>query len=331
MQVGGVKIQVGQGWVANCRGGHQFYTIKKTKHFMKTPLRLLSVLALLLVFALFSVVSCQKEINGGTAAVTNPSGQQKIQLFMNDHEDFNFTKVLVDIRRVEIKIDTGRHHDDDYYDDDKDDDDDHHGRDGYGYWDTLNVRAGIYDLLRLRNGIDTLLADGFTANGHISKIRITLGTNNSVWKDSVQSYPLTLCDKSPYVYVRINSNTIDSLPGGGVRINIDFDVQKSIKGKRSNTEFCLKPVIKSYAHHNSGELEGKVFPRAANPVVTVYNATDTATARPDREGEFKIKGLKPAVYSVKYSGDAPYKDTTLTNITVKKGDDTKLPTITLKQ
>lgn len=298
---------------------------------MKTPLRLLSVLALVLVFVLFSMVSCQKEINGATAASIAPAGQQKIQLFMNDHEDFNFTKVLVDIRRVEIKIDTGKHHDDDYYDHDDDDDDDHHGRDHYGYWDTLNVRAGIYDLLRLRNGIDTLLADGFTANGYISKIRITLGSNNSVWKDSVQSYPLTLCDKSPYVYVKIRSNTIDTIPGGGVRINIDFDVQKSIKGKRSNTEFCLRPEIKSYAHSHSGELEGKVFPRAANPVVTVYNATDTATARPDREGEFKIKGLKPAVYSVKYSGDAPYKDTTLTNITVKKGDDTKLPTITLKQ
>ncbi len=34
---------------------------------------------------------------------------------------------------------------------------DHHHHDQYGFWDTLAIRPGVYDILKLRNGIDTLL------------------------------------------------------------------------------------------------------------------------------------------------------------------------------
>ncbi len=295
-------------------------------------LKISKILIIILVAAAAGILfftSCQKELNGNTNGNGGaPAGMQKVSVYLNDDPDFNFTKVLVDIRLVEVKVDTGAtHHDDDFFDDDDDGDDDHHDHDRFGQWDTLNVQAGVYDLLRLRNGIDTLVASGFANNGHISKIRFTLGTNNSVWTDSIHSFPLTICDQKPFFYVKVRSNTIDTIPGGGVRINIDFDVSKSIKKKDNG--FCLRPELKAFSKHESGELEGKVLPKDANASVTVFNATDTAHAIPDHEGEWEIRGLKDGTYAVLFDGTAPYNDTTINNIVVRKNEDTKVPTVTL--
>ena len=65
------------------------------------------------------------------------------------------------------------------------------GRDTSVIWQDLQIRPGVYDLLTLRNGTDTLLASGTIPEGKIKRIKITLGTNNSLVKDSV-SYPLNL-------------------------------------------------------------------------------------------------------------------------------------------
>lgn len=296
------------------------------KHLIKLPFITL-VLIVLMTAQLFS---CQKEALSTEEAV--PEGKQKVSVYLNDDPDFNFTKVLVDIRYVEVKVDTGRrgHH----HDDDDDDDDDHHGHDNYGQWDTLNINPGVYDLLRLRNGVDTLLGTGFVWNGRISKVRLTLGNNNSVWTDSTHSQPLGFCNGRPYVYVKINSNTIDTIPGGGIVLHLDFDVKKSIN--RRNGNYCLRPHIRSYSHHHNGEIEGEVRPRAANAQIMVYNASDTLYAIPDyddddEEGEFKIRGVRPGTYSVLYDAVAPYRDTTLHNIIVEADEDTELPDIWLRQ
>jgi hypothetical protein len=295
---------------------------------MKTAGFLFTMVIIAMV-SMILAVSCQKDVTTNGNA---PEGKQSVAVYLNDDPDVNFTKVLIDLRAVEVKIDSvGRRSDDDY-DDDKDDDDDHHGRDKYGKWDTLNVKAGIYDLLRLRNGIDTLIANGFVIKGKVIKVRLTLGSNNSVWTDSNKSFPLPMCDKnSPYLYVRIKSNSIDTVPGGGIRINLDFDVSKSINSKRSGTEFCLRPVLKAYSHGNCGEIEGKVLPAAAKARVMIFNAKDTAFAIPDYDddGEYKVKGLNPGTYSILFDGIVPYKDTTIQNIVVRKNEDTKVPTVTL--
>ena len=291
---------------------------------MNRILRFYPVIVLLFLSSLV-FWACQKDISGNA-----PEGKQRVSVYLNDDPSFNFTKVLVDIRYVEIKVDTshGCHDDDDHDGDDDDDDDDHH-HDGFGQWDTLPVPGGVYDLLRLRNGIDTLLATGFVLNGRITKVRFTLGTNNSVWTDSVHSEPLSICEGRPYVYAKLKRNMIDTIPGGGIRVNIDFDVNKSIK--RKNGRYCLKPELKAYSHHSCGEIEGKVLPQAANAVVVIYNNTDTATAIPFSNGKFKVRGLSPGIYSVLYDGTAPYQDTTITNVQVDRDREVHLPTITLHQ
>jgi len=289
--------------------------------------QIVAIIALVFISLLLIFTSCQKELSEGNATI--PAGKQQVALYMND-DPANYFKVLIDIRQVEVKIDTGSHrHDDRFYDDDDDNDDDHHSHDGYGQWDTLDVKPGVYDLLRLRNGVDTLLATGFPLKGRISKIRITLGTGSTVWIDSTRNFPLSICDNKPYAYVKTMANTIDTLAGGAIKMRIDFDIAKSIKQK--NGTYCLKPSIKSYSEHQTGEIEGKILPRDAKVMVTVFNATDTAYALPSHEGEYKIRGLKAGTYSVYFDAAAPYTDSTISNIKIVKGEDTKLPTVTLKK
>ena len=274
------------------------------------------------VLSVMAFNACQKDV----AASVNSTGKQSVKVFLNDDPSFDFTKVLVDIRYVEVKIDSsgGNHH----HDDDDDGDDDHQHHDDFGYWDTLGVTPGVYDLLRLRNGVDTLLASGLVGQGRITKVRFTLGNNNAVWTDSIHSEPLSICNGRPYVYVKLLTNGIDTLPGGQSIIRIDFNVEKSIK--RRNGHYCLQPELRSYCSSRSGEIEGKIIPHNVATLIKVYNATDTAYAIPfPWSGEFKIRGLNAGVYSVLFDPINPYQDTLITGVQVNRAQETRLPDITL--
>jgi Domain of unknown function (DUF4382) len=276
---------------------------------------------LLLVFN-----SCQKEVSSGETGNV-PAGKSKLSVFLTDGP-LDFQKVLVDIQRIEVKIDTcHRNHDDDH--DGQGCDDDHDSISSHcEIWDTLNIRPGVYDLLKLRNGVDTLLASGFVLNGKIERIKITLGTNNSVMVDSVV-HPLHLLNNQSFVYVTIHREHLDSISANNFQLFLDFNLARSIK--ILNGEYWLKPVLKPFGRHSSGEIEGKVRPVHSFGAIKAFNNADTAFARPEDEGEFKIRGLSDGTYSLFIDGINGYRDTTITNIIVNRGRETKLNTITLHQ
>src|SRR5436190_14103415 len=59
-------------------------------------------------------------------------------------------------------------------------------------WMTLQANPGIYNLLGLQNGLDTLIGQGtFPANEIVKEIRLILGTDNSIVV-SGQEFPLTI-------------------------------------------------------------------------------------------------------------------------------------------
>ena len=290
---------------------------------MKQTRWLFSALAVFLALVVI-LVACQKDISGSNGNI--PAGQSKLKVYLTDGPN-DFQKVLIDIQQIVVKVDTcnssGRH-------DDDDDDDDHHDSVNCDIWDTLSINPGVYDLLALQNGVDTLLASGYIPNGEIEKIKFVLGTNNSVLVDSV-SYPLNLRDGINFVYLKINHHTdIDSLTAGNLELYLDFDLSRSIKF--INGKYWLKPVLKPFCRGGSGEIEGKIRPVNSHGMVAAINGTDTTFARPDRkEGEFKIRGLSAGTYSLYVDGINGYRDTTITNIIVRKGKETELGKIELKK
>jgi hypothetical protein len=222
----------------------------------------------LLIIAMSSLFyACQKEATDNGSNI--PVGKARLSVFLTDGP-LDFQKVLVDIQRIEIKIDTCRHHGDDDHDGPGCDDDHDSLSNHCEIWDTLNIHQGVYDLLKLRNGVDTLLASGFILNGKVERIKVTLGTNNSVMVDSIL-HPLHLLNNQHFVYINIHKEHLDSISSNNFRLFLDFDLSRSIK--IIGSEYWLKPVLKPFGEHSSGEIEGKVRPVHSFGTIKAFNAT----------------------------------------------------------
>lgn len=300
---------------------------------MKNMFRKMGLPVLLLGALSIIIYACSKNNSAEPEAI--PEGQQRVNLMLTDDPGL-FDQVLIDIQKVEVLVDTcaGRGDDDDddrwddrdrcgWWEDRRHDDDDEECE----MWDSLGIRPGVYDLLALRNGVDTSLATGNVPQGRIEKIRITLGPNNSLVKDSI-SYPLKSINGQVKIVIKVRHNEWDEISPDNLQLWLDFDVQRSII-QVSRGRFILKPVIHVWTVRQTGAVSGKVLPKDAESVITVYNSLDSLYALPGRHGEFKVRGLKPGTYSVFVNAGNGYNDTTLTDVEVERGRETKLPTITL--
>ena len=106
-------------------------------------------------------------------------------------------------------------------------------------WVDLTTNAGIYNLLGLQNGVDTLLATGQLTASYVKEIRFVLGSNNSI-KVAGVTYPLIIPSGSESgLKIKVNKQlnvTLDSLL-------IDFDAALSVHQIGTGT-YHLKPVLK---------------------------------------------------------------------------------------
>lgn len=269
-------------------------------------------------------IACQKDIANNNV---NNSRKTQLSIYLMDGP-MDFQQVKVEILGIQVKVDTCSRNEDEDHDRPGCDDDHDSTRRSCDVWETLQVRPGVYDLLTLRNGLDTLLASGFVFNGKIERLKINLGTNNTLMADSV-IHPLHLINNQNFIYVNIHREHLDSISSNNLQLFLDFDLSRSIR--LINGEYWLKPVLKPFGKHSSGEIEGKVRPEHSFGLIKAYNATDTAFAMPEDEGEFKIRGLKDGTYSLFIDGINGYLDSTINNITVIRGRETDLGTIRLHQ
>ena len=123
---------------------------------MKT--RKIFVIMLGIAGSLFLIQACKKDVISGQAPVS--TGTAAIRVKLTD-APANYLQVNVDIKQVRIHISA-----------------DSNSTDG---WIDLPTNAGIYNLLELRNGIDTTLVDStLIPAGKVSQIRFVLGPNSSV-------------------------------------------------------------------------------------------------------------------------------------------------------
>lgn len=285
-----------------------------------------------IVVASLAFNACSK--NGSSEQQVLPPNSQQVSLYLTDDPGF-FDNVLVDIKSVKVLIDTCSK--DNRGDDDDDDDDNGRGGNHGNRWDddnkcvnwqTLDIKPGVYDLLSLRNGTDTLLANGIVPKGKIRLIKIELGENNSLVKDSTK-YPLKLWPGlSSTIIITVKGSDWDEHQPDRFRLWLDFDVTRSVIRVRDGV-FYLKPVIHLFTVKATGAVAGRIEPKDAWPVISVYNATDTAYALPWHNGEWKARGLKQGTYTVFVNASNGYQDTTITGVEVRAGKETDLPKITL--
>jgi len=270
--------------------------------------------ALLAIFITsFIFYSCQKE--AGSIDITNPDKPHAVTIFLTDHQTPVFDSVFIDLQKLEIKLS------DDSL--------------ANGGWVNLSIRPGVYNILRFRNGLDTLFATGTIPNARLKKIKLTLGSQNSVVKDGVRS-SLRLHDNDREVMIDVSAANFEITSSGQVLFWIDFDASQSIQvdnsGSGNNNGYRLRSHIKIFTRRSSGSIEGRVLPRQADALVMAINGTDTTTAIPeDDRGEFKIVGLNAGTYKVFIDGQNGYNDTTINNVIIRTNEDTHLPVITLHQ
>ena len=290
---------------------------------MKTPQTKAITLTVLLI-SLFSF-ACQKEDQGHG----NNGGKSSVNIFLTDDPSLNFDKVLLDIAKVEIKVedDSEQRHESEHQQ--GDDDNDHHGETSGG-WMSVPIHPGIYDILRFRNGLDTLFGSAsFDATRALRKVRITLGNSNSVEINGV-SIPLTIHDNDNIIVLKLDESAVAINSGGLTNFWIDFDAGSSIRLHGNDLE--LKPNCKVFSKEKSGGIEGIVLPGNAAAIVMAINGTDTLTAKPEDSGEFKFLGLKPGSYTLVYHATANnYLDTTISNVVISGKEDVHVALVTLHQ
>jgi hypothetical protein len=270
------------------------------------------------------IAACNKD----NTVAFNSSEKTPLVVYLTD-APLAFDTVNLDIKYVEVKLDTNAAHkdDDNFGDDDEDsaNDDKHH--DGFGVWDTLTFTPSIINVAAFRNGIDKMIATG-TVTGTVRKIRLTLGTNNSLVQNGV-TYPLTVRSRYVYVDIKKKHHQKDSISSAATAIKIDVDLFRSIK--LVNGSYYFLPFIKPFNDVNFAAVSGNVTPAESRPFITVFNATDTNYGVADKSGYYKIRGLQSGNYSINFKGNNGYKDTTISNIVLTVGSVTKAPTVTLRK
>ncbi len=291
---------------------------------MKT-LKISLVAASLLVAFMLIFSGCTK--NGIDA-----SAGGKVAVYLTDGPG-EFDAVFIDIQKVEVKIDTSSAHkdNDDRCKDDDDRDDHQKRKDDYGEWVDIKFTPAVIDVLSLRNGVETKLGEANILTGTVRKIRITLGTQNSVVKNGVTSTLELRNETNNFLYVKLyDKHRERNANNSNVSVWVDFDVANSIYEK--DGKFYLKPVLRPFNNKNFGEVEGKVLPLEAKAVVRITNGAGfNGVALPNREGKFKLRGLESGTYTVTVEGLAPYLDKVISNVVVTKGKETELGVITLTQ
>jgi hypothetical protein len=170
---------------------------------MKTKAIILNIAAVAAAICLFN--SCRKYSAG--------TGNMAVRL---TDVPANYQQVNVDIQKISVHMSGGN-------------------------WIDLPTKSGVYDLLKLQNGIDTSLVNTTQlATGKITQMRLILGTNNTLMADSVM-YNLTIPSGSESG-IKLNGN-LEVVANQTLVVKLDFDANASIV--QSGSTYQLKPTIKT--------------------------------------------------------------------------------------
>jgi hypothetical protein len=255
---------------------------------------------ILSVAVVLGLTSCSDEFSGGG------SDSATLVVKLTD-APADYEEVLIDVQELQIHTSPGEDL-------------------GQGSWINLPVNKGIYNLLDLRNGMDTLLATVEMPAGNISQMRLVLGDNNRLKVNGQYHNLETPSAQQSGLKFNINAQLED---GVEYELWIDFDAARSIVA-RGNGTYGLKPVIRTFHEASTGAIKGLVLPLEAKPTVKAIVGTDTLATIPSDEGKFMFKGLAPGSYKVEIEPIAGFESKIIENREVIVGKVTDLGTITLE-
>lgn len=232
------------------------------------------------------------------------SNRARMQVFLTD-DPGNYQEVLIDVRDVRIN----------------------YSSDTASGWQSLaNVRTGTYDLLKLVNNRDTMLADADLAAGRIQQIRLVLGPNNFV-KVNNQTFPLET-PSAQQSGLKINIRQ-DVNAGVLYKLLLDFDAGRSIV-KTGNNKYILKPVIRATLRAQGGSLRGFVNPATFVTNVFAIQGADTVAGTLTSSGNYYLRGLNAGTYTLAFvPGDTTFRKQTKSGIIVNNNSLTTIDTVTL--
>jgi hypothetical protein len=261
-----------------------------------------SVIKTLLITAAasFLVLACQRESNNVS------SNKARLQVALTD-DPGDYDAVYIDVKDIQINV-TG---------------------DSMSGWQSLaNVQTGQYDLLKLVNDDDTILADAEIPVGRVHQLRLILGTENYVVVDGDSIKLQTPSAQQSGLKLNIQH---DVSAGIMYKLLLDFDVAKSIV-KTGNNKYILKPVIRTVLDAVGGSIKGWVVPDSVTTAVLFIKGPDTvASTYTDATGGYFIRGLAAGSYNLTFlPGDTVLRDTSRMGIIVNTGNVTVVDTMYLQ-
>lgn len=264
-----------------------------------TPLFLRYPMYFIFAILLISVASCSKK---------DKTTEARLQVRLTDNPPADIKEVWVDIRQVEIIVNNG----DPYL--------------------LPGVHQGLYNLLDLTNGKDTLLADAMIPTGNISQLRLILGDNNFLVSHSGEKLAL----KTPSAQQSGLKVQIHQELSGGIlyRLILDFDVARSIVQAGNSGNIILKPVLRIISFVPSGgDIRGVVLPGIIPTAVYAIQGIDTIatsfTATP--AGQFLIRDIPAGNYQLYFLPAVTTYQPVKKNAVVVLGQVTVTDTIRLQQ
>jgi hypothetical protein len=194
-------------------------------------------------------------------------------------------------------------------------------------WTTLNTETGIYDLLKLTNGQDTLLASDDLPSGRVSQIRLVLGDNNTVVVDGEELAMTTPSAQQSGLKLNVQADLTEGIV---YTILLDFDAARSVVRAGASKKYLLKPVIRAVTEAQSGAIEGAVEPIESLPAVFAINGTDTvATTYADAAGKFLLRGVPAGTYVVSFNPKEGYQPQQKADVVVPLGVLTDVGVVTI--
>jgi hypothetical protein len=268
-------------------------------YFMKLGKTLSLVLVVSLSLLMFA---CSKKESSGS------DGKARMQIFLTD-DPGDYEAVYIDVKDIKINYSTNS---------------------DTGWQSLPNVHSGVYDLLKLTNDDDTLLADAELKTGRVEQIRLILGTENYVQLKGQTNKIKLETPSAQQSGLKLNIHQ-DITEGVLYKLLLDFDVAKSIH-KTGNGKYMLKPTIRTIMDAVGGSIKGYVKPNTFQTSVLVIKGSDTIASTYTDNGNYLIKGLAGGSYDLHYlPTDTTYDKQTKTGIGVIVGNVTTVDTVTLVQ